>query len=387
MARIQMHSARTELKAPGAAADDLLTQLGDVPPKLVVLFASKEYDQLALNRALRERLPAGTRLVGATTGGEIDNDGMHVGTAVAGAITGDFDVGLGLGHGLSIDAISAGETAIKSACDELGIRPKDINARRYVGMVMDDGSKFKKEEFLLGMMGLNQDMILIGGGANDPQPDWSKRTPLVHVDGEVAGDAVMVALFNTDAPWAALRSHWFQPTGETVSITKVDSTFTRALEIDGQPAAQRFSEMIGVPVDELEFGKPNGFAAKSLGLRVGNEYFMRTPWKPLDDGSILFTSLIQEYMELEIMQSGDMVTSTRSFLADELPQRVQSPQGALLFHCEGRAWVAANSGKLPDLATAFQAAPPCVGLNVGFEIYCGFHINTTLTTLVFGANS
>jgi len=25
-----------------------------------------------------------------------------------------------------------------------------------------------------------------------------------------------------------------------------------------------------------------------------------------------------------------------------------------------------------------------VGLNVYFETYCGFHINTTLTTLVFG---
>lgn len=32
------------------------------------------------------------------------------------------------------------------------------------------------------------------------------------------------------------------------------------------------------------------------------------------------------------------------------------------------------------------ANPACVGLNVSFEIYCGFHINTTLTTLVLGAN-
>ena len=76
----------------------------------------------------------------------------------------------------------------------------------------------------------------------------------------------------------------------------------------------------------------------------------------------------------------------RSVLADEPSERVHSPQAVLLFHGEGRSRVAPNSGILPDLATAFQAAPPCVGLKVGFEIYCGFHINTALTPLVFGAD-
>lgn len=387
MASIQMHTARTTVTDPVASADDLLTQLGSVTPKLVTLFASADRDQGALNKALRERLPKETRLIGATTAGEIDNDGMHMGSAVLGALTGDFEVGLGLGTGLSMDAIGAGEMAVKAACNDLGIRPKDLNAQQYVGIVMDDSSKFKKEELLMGMMGQNQDMILVGGGANDDStPDYAQKKPLVHVDGEVAGDGVMFALFHTDAPWAAMRSHWFQPTGESLTITKVDSSFTRALEIDGQPAAQRFSEMVGVPIDELEFGKPNGFATTSLGLQVGREYFMRTPWKPLEDGSILFTSLVEEDLELEIMQSGDMVASTTAFLKQALPQQVASPQAAYMFHCEGRTWVAANSGKLPDLAMSFQAAPPCVGLNVGFEIYCGFHINTTLTSLVFGAN-
>ena len=35
---------------------------------------------------------------------------------------------------------------------------------------------------------------------------------------------------------------------------------------------------------------------------------------------------------------------------------------------------------------AFSAAPPCAGMHVLFEIYCGFTINTTLTTLAFGAS-
>lgn len=386
MSSIQLHPTRTSLTEPAAAADDLLTQLGDVTPKLAVLFASRDRDHLALNRALRERLPKDTRLIGATTNGEIDNGGMYTGTAVMGALTGDFEVGLGLGQDLSMDAIGAGETAVKMACEELGIRPKDVDSHQYVGLVMDDGYKMKKEELLLGMMGLNQDMILVGGGAGDNEMDFSKASALIHVDGEVTDDAAFIALFKTDAPWAALRSHWYQPTGETITLTKLDSTHTRVLEIDGKPAAQRYAEIIGVTVDELEFGKPNGFATRPAALKVGREYFMRSPWKPLDDGSIQFTNMLEEDSELELMQIGDMAEATREFLAKEIPQRVESPQSALMFHCGGRTWFAAATGHMEDLANTFSAAPTCVGLNVNFELYCGFSINTTLTTLVFGAS-
>ncbi len=96
----------------------------------------------------------------------------------------------------------------------------------------------------------------------------------------MVGDATLLALFRTNAPWGALRSHWYEPTGETVTITKVDESCTRALEIDGKPAAQRYAELLDVGVDELEFGKPKGFARRPTALKVGREHFIRAPWKP-----------------------------------------------------------------------------------------------------------
>jgi len=57
-----------------------------------------------------------------------------------------------------------------------------------------------------------------------------------------------------------------------------------------------------------------------------------------------------------------------------------------LFHCGGRKWYAEAIGRLGELGGSFKAAPPCIGLNVHFEIYCGFHINTTLTALAFGSS-
>ncbi|MBN1206162.1 MAG: FIST C-terminal domain-containing protein [Myxococcaceae bacterium] len=385
MAQVKMQSARTTEKEPNAAAEDLMKQLGGTTPKLVLMFASYDRDQLALNRAVRERLPKGTRLVGATTAGELDNNGIYSGSVVLGALYGDFDVGLGLGTGLTADAVAAGASAIKKACDDLGVRQSDLDPRKYVGLVIDDGLRYKKEELLLGILEKNQTLVLVGGGACATE-NPEMKTAVLHVDGEVASDAVLVTLFRTNAPFAALRSHWYLPTGERLTITKVDETHTRALEIDGQPAALRYAELLGCRPDELEFIKPKGFAVRPTALRVGREYFIRSAWKPLEDNSILFANLLEENSELELMKIGDMAGMTKAFFVEELPKRVQNPQATLLFHCSGRAAFATATGKLEELAQTLRFAPMAAGMNVHFEIYSGFHINTTLTVLAFGSN-
>lgn len=382
-----MQTARSSLVEPDAVAEDLLRQLeGGETPQLITLFASRSRDQLALNRAVRARLPPGTRLVGATTAGELDNQGIHSGSVVMGALSGDFEVGLGLGTGLSTDAVGAGILAMKRAAQELGVRQSDLDSRRYVGLVIDDGFRYKKEELLLGLLEKNQALMLVGGGAADSDRDPERQSAQIHVDGEVTTDSVLVALFKTTAPWAALRSHWYQPLGERLVITRVDESATRALEIDGKPAARRYADMLGVGVEDLEFGKPRGFAAHPTALKVGREYFIRAPWKVLPDGSILFANLLEEGTELELMKVGDLAGMTRAFFQDELPRRVANPQATLLFHCSGRMWYAQATGEVENLAASLRHAPTAAGMNVHFELYSGFHINTTLTVLAFGGN-
>src|SRR5690606_7567971 len=143
-------SARTAEKDPNKAAEELCSALGSATPKLVTLFASSDRDQRELNRAMRERLPKGTRLTGATTSGEMDNAGMHEGTVVASMLTGDREVGIGLGPGLADDAIAAGAKGIERAAEDRGVAPRDLDPKRHVGVVIDDGFKSKKEELLLG---------------------------------------------------------------------------------------------------------------------------------------------------------------------------------------------------------------------------------------------
>ena len=383
MPSIDLTPARSTETEPERIAEDLCQKLGAAAPKLVTFYAPRHLDHLALNKALRARLPTTTRLFGASSAAQIDREGIHRGVVVAGALSGDFEVGIGLGTGLTIDAVGAGSAATVKACNELGVRPSDLG-KKHVGLVMDDGFRYKKEEFLIGMLEPNPALVLVGGGAGDAQLDLTKQSALLHVDGEVVSDAVAIVLFQTDARWAAMRSHWYVPTGRTLTITKVDASATRALEIDGHPAAKRYADLIGVGIDELEFGKPNGFATSPTALLVGREYFLRAPWKPLEDGSVLFANLLEEGTELEIMRIGDMARSTASFFEEDMVLRVGKPTATFLFHCSGRQWFADATGKAAALSEAFRAAPPAVGLNCQFELYCGFHINTTLTALAFG---
>jgi hypothetical protein len=386
MSQVNIKSARTTERDPEKAAEILCNELGGAKPKLVTLFASSDRDTLALNRAVRARLPKDTRLLGASTAGEVDNSGIHVGSVLLGALSGDFEVGLGLGKGLSEEAISAGAQALAKAAEDLGVKPQDIDPRQHVGVVIDDGTRYKKEELLLGVLDKCPALTLVGGGAANLDFVNPEAHAMVHVDGEAATDAALVALFKTSAPWAAMRSHCYTPTGQTLRITKIDETCTRALEIDGKPAAPRYAELLGVGIDDLEFGKPNGFTQRPTALKVGREYFIRAPWKPLPDNSVMFANLLDEGVELEIMQYCDVGEATRRFFTEELPKRVPNPTATLLFHCSGRTWAAHAMNAFPGLTSAFAAAPPSAGFNVAFEIYCGFQINTTLTVLAFGRN-
>jgi len=278
------------------------------------------------------------------------------------------------------------EAAVRGAARELGAHAADLASKKYVALVIDDGFQHRKEELLLGVMAMNQALVAVGGGAADSEPDPSKASAMVHADGEVVSDAVVVALFRTDAPWAALRSHWYAPTGQTVRITKVDASAKRVLEIDGQPATKRYAELLGVGIEDLDFIKPKGFANRPTALRAGREYFIRSPIAPLPDGSILFANMVEEGSELELVKLTDCAESTRRFFEVDLPARVHSPRAMLMFHCAGRATFANAIGQTEALSKTFASAPPCIGLNSYFEIYCGFHINTTLTALAFGAS-
>lgn len=384
MSTVRLKSAQAPASDPDQSAELALSGLGSFDAKVVFGFVPGPCDHRAYHAALRARLPKSVRLVTSSTGGEITNDGLLSEQLVLGALGGDLDIGIGWASGLSVDAAGAGSVAIETAARELGVRIADLD-RRYGAVVIDDGFKMKKEEMLLGVLEKNQGLVIVGGGASGYE--LMRGTGYIGVDGEVFADGAMVMLFRTNAPWAALRSHWYEPTNKRVRVTKVDLATRRIFELDGQPAAARWAEVCGVPPEALTPAHLEQLLSWSLAMRVGREYFLRAIMAGESDGSLQSTNMLQDDLELEVMRVGDPVEATRRFFTEELPRRVPNPTAALLFDCGARRLYAQLTGKAEALGATFKQAPPCAGLTVQFETYCGFMVNSTLTALVFGSDA
>lgn len=379
-----MSSATSTSKTAETAAEETLTQLGSFAPKIVLGFVPGPWDHRAYHAALRARLPKGVRLLTASTGGELTNAGLLEDTLVLAALGGDLDVAVGYGVGLSRDAAKAGSTAIEMAAQQLGTRVANLD-RHYGVVVIEDGFKMKKEEMLLGVLEKNQGLVLVGGGASGYE--FMKGTGYMGVDGEVFSDGVVTMLFRSTAPWAALRSHCYEPTGQRVRLTKVDIVARRILELDGKPAGARWAEIAGVPPDHLTIANPEQFFKWSLAMRVGREYFLRSIVKRMDDDTLDSANMVQEDLELDVMRAGDIVELTRKFFLDDIPRRVANPNAALLFDCGARKFYSHLVGKAPALSETLASAPPAAGFTVQYETYCGFMVNSTLTALVFGSST
>jgi hypothetical protein len=384
MATVRLKNASSSSNVASKAAEEALAGLGSFSPKVVLGFVPGPWDHRAFHTALRERLPKGVRLLTASSGGELTNEGLATETLVLGALGGDLDVALGYGTELSRDAAGAGSAAIEMASRQLGTRVANLD-RHHGAVVIEDGFKMKKEEMLLGVLEKNQALVLVGGGASGYE--LMKGAGYMGVDGEVFTDGVVTMLFRSTAPWAALRSHWYEPTGQRTRLTKVDVPARRILELDGKSAGARWAEIAGVPPEHLTAANPEQFFKSSLAMRVGREHFLRSIAKRLDDDTLDSANMVQEDLELEVMRAGDIVESTRRFFIEEIPRRVANPTAALLFDCGARRLYAHLLGKVPELSRTFADAPKAAGLTVQYETYCGFMVNSTLTALVFGSNT
>ena len=139
MPSVSLKSARTDEMDPVRAVQKLESQLEGGEPKLVTVYAPRSCDHVALNKAVRARFPK-ARLLGASTAGEIDRDGIHQGSILLGALSGDFEVGIGVGRNLSTAAVHAGESAIVGAARELDVRDDAAAERaraRGVSVIQD----------------------------------------------------------------------------------------------------------------------------------------------------------------------------------------------------------------------------------------------------------
>lgn len=354
-----------------AAILDVAGQLGAGPFKLLVYFASPQYDPETLARTMRETFPTVEQL-GCTSAGELAFGQAKSKSLVAMGFGDDMlaDAAVELATGLS-DQTSIAK-AMENLARRFGEAALNWDPKKTLGLVLIDGLSMG-EERVLDAIGNLTDISFVGGSSGDDVQ--FKRAP-VFANGRAATDAAVLALLKPRGAFSTLKTQSLSPTSKTLTATKVDEAKRTVLEFDGEPAVNAYARALGVAPADL----PAEFMKHPLGLMVSGDPYVRSPQR-IDGTSIVFFCKVKEGTSLSVLQTEEIVTETSKAL-DGAIEKLGSLSGILSFNCILRATELERRGQSQAYAQLFARAPT-IGFNTYGEAFIG-HVNQTATMVLFG---
>lgn len=359
----------------------------------MIAFVSSDLDPDAVANELAERM-AVARVVGCTSIGEIAGP-VATGTAVALLIDGvRVRFGVGLAPELSRGPIQAGRAAVVAAAAELGLAADQLDPARHVAITLVDGRSPMAEGFCLGTAATAPRIGFVGGAASDScdmprslalagraavAPGARSTAALFH-DGVAHRDAGLAVVVAPSGSFEVITSEHMIPTPLRVVVTSADPSRRLVLELDGQPAARRYAEVIRAagangPLD-------NALAARfPFAVYVGGRPYVRSVSGVAGD-ELRLAAAVDEGAVLRIMRPGDLVAQTRAALAGA-HARLGALDAVLAFSCLGRHLEAVSRGATGALDDVYAMLPMC-GFHSFGEQAGPLLVNHTLAALALG---
>ncbi len=351
-------------KTGAEAVREILHQAGDIQPKLVVFFASSRQDLGEVNATFVGAC-SGARVIGCTTAGEIVSGKMLTGSVVAMLFDSGTVEDAAVAVVQDVQNRSHVTEALQSLESHFGVPLGDLDRQKHVGLVLVDGLS-GAEESLMEQVGDYTDISFVGGSAGD---DLEFRATYVCEQGRAYRNAAVLALLKLPKGFEIIKTQSFRRLGKRLLATEVNESTRTVTSFDGKPAAEAYAQALGVEVEQL----PSYFMNHPLGLMMGEEPYVRSP-RQVQGSSVKFYCNIKEGMELELLEAGDIVESTRRAV------ELDGPVEALLnFHCILRTLELEAKKQCEAYGHVFSHVPT-VGFSTYGEEFVG-HINQTSTIL------
>lgn len=360
------------------AASEIVQKLaagGTAQPRCVVFFAGLAQDGAAIGGALQAQFPS-TQVIGCSANGEFSDGHYGKGGVAALALYEDS-----VGQVATVLApLSAGvRTGIADAARRLGEklgRPlRSLDAQHFIGIGLLEGATGREEAINEALGNAAPLLPFVGGSAGD---NITFSGTWVFAEGRVERDACALLVLECRRPFTVLKTCNFVATPVEVTITRADPARRLIIELDGQPAVQRYAELIGAKPEELAFAH---FLANPLGLMIDDEPWLRSAVRP-EGSALFFACAVLEGMTLNLMRATDIVENAGQALAQAAVKLGGPPRAALLFNCAYRMLEVQIRGVEPAYHAAL-AGVVHAGLHSNGESYLG-HINQTLTGLILG---
>jgi len=360
--------ARSEKKDAVEAVKSLKEQLSGIDACLVLYFVSTAYPPETISAEMAKTF-AGIHTVGCTTYGEMISCKMGQNSIVAMAWSKDSlkSLKIEILENIKTDGTAAVEKAFKSFEKSLGKPMKDLDPARYAGMIIIDGV-CECEEKVNDHLGNLTNVPFVGGSASD---NFKFECTWLFVDGKAYTNAAILLLIEPTNGYSILKTQSFKLTDKKLTPTKVDERQRMVLEFNGKPALLAYAEALGVSTDEA----PKLFISHPVGLVLDElNYFVRSPIR-VEDTSVVFHCIVKEGLELTLLKSADIVSSTRTDL-----QKYGKIQAVVDFNCSLRFIELNNNNNLENYAEIFKDVS-AIGFSTYGESYIG-HMNQTSTMLL-----
>lgn len=358
------------MKSAEAVAKDFYTRAEDKKPKAVLFFASSNYDPASLGIEMKKAFSSAS-VFGCTTAGEIVSGKMVSGSVVAMIIGSDIveDICVGMARNIAVEnqipkVFGDFKRHLKTPVAEL-----DISS--YVGIILIDGMS-GAEEKLMESVGDLTNITFIGGSAGD---DLKFKETFIFADGKASSNAAVLALFKLKKGFDIIKTQSFRTTNKKLRATSVDEATRLVAAFDNVPATKAYAAALGCSEEEAA----KKFMSNPLGLMVGAEPYIRSPQR-FDSAGMVFYCNIKEGMELEVMESTEIVKDTAEAVRRKCNE-LGTVSGIVDFHCILRTLELRQKNQCDAYGAIFKDIP-MIGFSTYGEEYIG-HINQTSTMLVF----
>ena len=371
-------SAFSQSQNPQVAATELYQQLSAPRLGFVLFFCSAEYDLQQLATELAARF-GDIPLAGCTTAGEITPQGYGQGCITAIGFDCDhFAVSIAVIEQLEGFRLTDAQALVGQLMEDC--RPRQIAPIKgnSFALTLLDGLSSEEENVLLALNAALGSIPHFGGSAGD---DIHLTHTHVYVNGQFRTDAAVVMLFNTDCDFEVFSIHHLQHQQEKLVVTAADSVTRTVQEINAEPAAREYARAVGVPVDQLDL---ETFALKPIGVRLGDDYYVRSIQQVNDDQSLTFYCAIENGIVLTVMEPGDMMPGLQQEM-ERIGQKIGEPQLIIGCDCFLRRLETEYLGRDAEMSD-FLRDNKVIGFNTYGEHIDGMHVNQTFTAVAIGGS-
>ncbi|MEM1187553.1 MAG: nitric oxide-sensing protein NosP [Pseudomonadota bacterium] len=373
----RVHTAVSDNFNPRDAALEISQKLRPDESACVVFFCSPRYDLNVLSDALQGHF-IGTTLIGCTTAGEISQRGLTENSITAFSLPkSHFAVEAMLLANLAFVGEEQVARTVQDKVLALEKRAIAMAPGQSFAFTLLDGMSIR-EEIMLGILAeALGGMPLIGGSAGDGL-DFGDT--YVYCNGEFHSGAAVMLLVNTRCPFRVVSGHHFGPSSDKLVVTRADPENRVVLEINAEPAAPEYCRVMGLSLDELN---DSAFARNPLGVRVGENLYVRSIQRVNDDLSLTFFCAIDTGIVLSRLQNVGMIEHFQAMMRD-VADSIGETQVVIGCDCIHRVIEAEENGLARALSTTYRKHR-VIGFNTYGEQRDGLHLNHSFTGIAIGA--